>query len=263
MTETIDPHPDVLEPVTSSLPAPQPVGTAWHGDDLADVVSRCRCPSPATNARVGTCERCGKPLPKTEADREAQAAEAKAIVDVAVEQTKIGLALSRMAQYHLDRELRELNLGHTAGSWSVAAKAWLKDESGKPGFLRLTLRLVAERASPTDGGASAEQMTEEHHALIDRVDLVDAAAIANVFQEALGELVGITAPKMEARLRKAGVLDWMGPPCSGDVCVGCGRATCPRTLERQATCDHSAASGNKGALRCTLCGTAIGLFAKP
>lgn len=199
MTETIDPHPDVLEPVTSELPG--------------------KPEAPAAD--------------QLEAAREAQTEEAARAVDVAINLTKVGEALTRWAQVAADRAMTGLALMDQG--WTVTAKARLR-ATDKAAVMRLDLRLVAERPSPRDAGASAEQMTEEHHSLMDLSDLpADASMVAGLFQAALGELVDITAAPMRRRLQRAGVLEL--PPsaigCAGALCVGCGNPLCPRTIERR------------------------------
>lgn len=233
MTETIDPHPDVLEPVTSELPA------VVEPEPEPDPVSRCRCPSPVPNYRVATCGRCGKPLPKTEADREAQAADAARAVDVAINLTKVGEALTRWAQVAADRAMTGLALMDQG--WSVVAKARLR-ATDKAAVMRLDLRLVATHLPTGPLGTEAiprdiaKPLTEEHHSLMDLSDLpADASMVAGLFQAALGELVDITAAPMRRRLQHAGVLEL--PPsaigCAGALCVGCGNPLCPRTIERR------------------------------
>lgn len=203
MTETIDPHPDVLEPVTSELPG--------------------KPEAPAAD--------------QLEAAREAQTEEAARAVDVAINLTKVGEALTRWAQVAADRAMTGLALMDQG--WSVVAKARLR-ATDKAAVMRLDLRLVATylptgplgtEASPRD---IAKPLTEEHHSLMDLSDLpADAAMVAGLFQAALGELVDITAAPMRRRLLGAGVLELPAPRCAGALCIGCGGPLCPRTIERR------------------------------
>jgi hypothetical protein len=190
----------------------------------------------------------GAPAPPAEAER---------AVDMEVNLERVAGSLTGYARAALDQAVRDLALER----WAVTPRIRLRDAKGRAGFLRMDLRLVATRtAGPLEAPDPAyKPMTEEHHTLIDMADLPpDPALVAGMFQAAVTALVDVTAPRMSRRLQAEGVLEHgQERRCAGALCVGCGATMCPRAVERRAACDHGLASGNRGAIRCTVCGSLL------
>lgn len=267
-----DQHPDILAEVTGELPAAnvRPPGSPAPRADFR--LGAAITPPPAgvryeleVGDQVARAHPAAAPLIL---DEDAVLPAGPAVtdpapdgvaVDVEFRLSKVAEALTGYATAAVDRVM----LGLALDRWEYAVKVRLRPnpEPFGAGHIRVDVRLVATRREISTAAAADPaddpMMTEEHHSVIKVAGIADAKILAGTFQAAVSELAEIVAKPMAARLRKEGVLEHgQGHSCAGAMCVGCGGLLCPRTIERRASCDHSL---SRGALRCTSCGSAMGL----